>query len=111
MKILESVGTVLLSVLLTIVIIWTISLLGIGLYASSVCKANGYRKMTMGFPLTPYCVRIIDQTEYVVPLMEIKQFKYEIYKIRYTNISQSRLLPDWGRCRAISKTTRKRFKL
>lgn len=56
---------------LVLFVFYTIFMFGLSVYRGSMCVENGYPRYYMSFNLDTYCIRIVEQTEYVVPLEEV----------------------------------------
>lgn len=57
---------------IVIAIAYIIIAVGFSVYGGSECKALGYRESTLGFPLTIYCVKRVDQTDQVIELKKLQ---------------------------------------
>jgi hypothetical protein len=44
---------------------------GFAIYGGAKCKELGYREASLGFPVTIYCVKRVEQTDVVLPLKEL----------------------------------------
>lgn len=58
--------------LLVVLFIWLLSLAPYSLYAKAKCLSYGYPRYSVSVTYKAYCIRTINQTEFVVPLKDIK---------------------------------------
>ncbi len=61
--------TVLISLL--VFLIWMFSLAGYDMRVQTNCARNGYPSNITTWNYKAYCIRIVEQTEYVVPLEDV----------------------------------------
>lgn len=52
-------------------VFYCISMAVISIYKGSMCFENGYPEYYVSLNLDTYCIRTIEQTQYVVPLDEV----------------------------------------